>query len=151
MLQEKSAGVVVFRRVGAKECFLLLRYGFGHWGFSKGNIEEGETEKETAIREAEEETGLTELKFINDFREEIEYFYKKKGETVHKKVIYFLAETTKTDVKISYEHDEYKWLAFDEALKQLSFHNDKKTLKRAWETTKNSTPNNSLQLPSKEV
>ena len=137
MLQEKSAGIIVFRRERDKECFLLLRYGFGHWGFAKGNLEEGETEKETAIRETEEETGLTALKFVDDYREEIEYFYK--GETVHKKVIYFLAETTETDVKLSYEHDEYKWLTFDEALKQLSFYNDKKILKKAWETIKNAT------------
>lgn len=139
MPQEISAGLVVFRRADGKPSFLLLRYGFGHWGFPKGNIESGETEKEAAIREAEEETGLTTFRFIDDFKENIKYFYKRKRETVHKEVVYFLAETEEKNVKLSYEHWEYKWLGLDDALKQLSFYNDKEVLKKAWKAIKNST------------
>lgn len=151
LLQEKSAGIVVFRREGNREYFLLLHYGLGHWGFTKGNIKVGETEKEAATREAGEETAITALKLIDDFREEIEYFYKRKGETVHKRVIYFLAETTERNIKLSYEHEGYKWLTFDEALKQLNFDNDKRVLKEAWKTIKNITSNSSLQLPLKKT
>ncbi len=140
---------MIFRRERDEEYFLLLRYGFGHWGFAKGNIETGETEVEAAIREVAEETGITALRLIDDFRCEIEYFYRKMGATVHKRVTYFLAETAETDVKLSSEHEEYRWLTFYEALKQLSFSNDRKVLKKAWETIKNTATNNPMQLPTK--
>jgi len=139
LLQERSAGIVIFRREGDDEYFLLLRYGYDRRGFAKGNIEQGETEREAAIREAREETGLTNLTFVDDFRTEIEYYYRKMGETVHKKVVYFLAETPEKDVKISSEHVDYEWLPLDDALRLMSFRNDKKVLIRAWEAIKNQT------------
>lgn len=131
MPQERSAGLVIFRMDGGEPSFLLLHYGWGHWGFPKGNIEPGEAEKEAAIRETEEETGLSSFRFVDDFMEKIEYFYRKEGKTIHKEVVYFLAETEERDVKVSYEHRGCEWLKFDEALSQLSFDNDKEILRKA--------------------
>ncbi|RLG60142.1 MAG: diadenosine tetraphosphate hydrolase, partial [Candidatus Hydrothermarchaeota archaeon] len=48
MLVEKSAGVIIFRR-DEEIKYLLLKYGYGHWDFVKGNIEKGENEIETII------------------------------------------------------------------------------------------------------
>jgi 8-oxo-dGTP pyrophosphatase MutT (NUDIX family) len=141
MLQERSAGLVVFRMDGGEVIFLLLHYGWEHWGFPKGNIESGEKEKETAIREVEEETGLSSIRLIDEFEESIEYFYRKGGTTIHKKVSYFLAETTERDVRLSFEHKGYKWLKFTEAINQLTFDNDKKVLKAAKETIEKSGHN----------
>ena len=70
--------------------------------------------------------------FLDEFTERIEYYYKRKGKSIHKEVIYFLAETEKSYVKLSFEHKGYKWLKFDDALHQLTFDNDKETLKRAY-------------------
>ena len=130
MLEEKSAGLVIFRMDGGNPSYLLLHYGWGHWGFSKGNIETGETEKEAATREAKEETDLNSFTFFEDFREKIEYFYKRKGKRIHKEVIYFLVETEEKEVKVSYEHKGYKWLKLEEASNLLSFNNTKEILKR---------------------
>ncbi len=38
----------------------------GTWTFPKGSIEPGETDEQAALREIEEETGLTGLEFIDD-------------------------------------------------------------------------------------
>lgn len=38
----------------------------GTWTFPKGHIEPGEADEETARREIQEETGLTDLEFIDD-------------------------------------------------------------------------------------
>jgi len=38
-------------------------------------VEPNESEKQTVVRELEEETGITEAHFIDGFRESIEYFY----------------------------------------------------------------------------
>jgi len=111
--------------------YLLLHYGSRHWGFPKGIIEVGGEEKEVATREVQEETGIIKVLFVDNFKEKIQYFYRLEGKTIHKEVVYFLAETNKTDVELSFEHSEYKWLQFEEALKKLSFKNVKTILKKA--------------------
>ena len=73
MLQEKSAGVILVASNGIQIRYLLLHYGGGHWGFPKGNIEAEESALQAAIREAEEETGLTNVSLIDGFKEKIEY------------------------------------------------------------------------------
>jgi 8-oxo-dGTP pyrophosphatase MutT (NUDIX family) len=131
MLQERSAGMVIFRKDEDNLHYLLLRYGWGHWGFPKGIIEEGETEKEAAIRETKEETGLSVFELIQDFKERIEYYFRKSGRTVHKEVVYFLAETPQTAITLSLEHSGHQWLSLNQAMTRLSFENDRRVLKKA--------------------
>lgn len=136
MPNEKSAGLVVFRFNGIPH-FLLLKSENGNWGFPKGNIEAGESEKEAAVRETQEETGITNLKFIDNFKESIEYFYREAKKTIHKQVIYFLAETKETKIKISSEHIGYEWLTLHDALKRLNYDNDRNILKKAKQSINN--------------
>jgi len=140
---EKSAGAVIFRKEEDKIYYLLLHYHSGHWEFVKGNIEKGEELKSTVKREVKEETGIKDIKFINGFKENIKYFYKltqKKNQrfltgqeekTIFKIVTFFLAETKTKEVKISWEHAGFKWLPYEESLKQLTFKNAKNILKKA--------------------
>jgi bis(5'-nucleosidyl)-tetraphosphatase len=130
MPRENSCGAVVFRENGERE-YLLLHYEAGHWDFVKGNIEPNESEKGTVIRELREETGILRARFIDDFREEISYFYRRGGKTIFKEVIFFLIETKDTEVKLSYEHIGYEWLTYQHALKRLTHGNAKKVLRRA--------------------
>jgi bis(5'-nucleosidyl)-tetraphosphatase len=131
MIREKSSGVIVFRKFDSEIKYLLLHYESGHWEFTKGHIEKGEDEKETAIRETEEETNLNDLKFVPDFKKNIRYFFKKDGETVMKDVDFFLAESREGEVKLSHEHIGFKWLNFKESIEQLTFDNSKDILKKA--------------------
>ena len=64
MKEERSAGVVIFLEKPEGIHFLLLNYPTGHWDFVKGKIEQGENNHQTAIREAKEETGISDLEFI---------------------------------------------------------------------------------------
>ncbi len=126
---EKSAGAVIFRK--NKEIkYLLLRYQSGHWDFPKGNIEKGERLEETIKREVKEETGIEDIKFIEDFKETIKYFYQLKGKKIFKIVIFYLAETKTQQVKISSEHLDFKWLSYEKALEKLTFKNSKAILKK---------------------
>jgi len=129
---EKSCGAVVFLK-SSEVKYLLLRYGAGHWDFVKGNVEPKESEKDTVIRELKEETGIDDARFINDFREKIEYFYRRQGTTVHKEVIFFLIETHTEQVRLSFEHVGYTWLDYPNALKKLTFKNAKDVLQKAHE------------------
>ncbi|MBI2141560.1 NUDIX domain-containing protein [Candidatus Woesearchaeota archaeon] len=134
-MKEVSAGAIIFRLddKSKKPKYLLLHYGAGHWDFVKGHIEGKETEKETLQREAEEETGLTDLKLISGFRHRISYFYKKDGRTIPKDVIFLLAKTAaaEKDVKLSFEHSEYVWLEFEEAVKKVTYSSSKTVLEKA--------------------
>ena len=107
MIEETSAGIVIFRKEGTKNLFLLLHYPSGHWDFVKGKMEKGETTHQTAIREAKEETGITDITFVENFEEWIKYNFKYQGELVQKKVVFFLAETKTKEIKISHEHSGY--------------------------------------------
>lgn len=131
MILEKSAGVVVFRRENNQIFYLLLKYGWGHWSFIKGHIETNEDEIETIKREAKEEAGITDIKFIFGFREKIEYDYFLEGKKRHKIVYYYLAETSQKDVTLSYEHLDYAWLPYEQALQRITYDSDKKVLMKA--------------------
>ena len=128
---EKSAGIVLFRNASNKNEFLLLNYPQGHWDFIKGKIEQNETPHETALRETREETGISNIEFMNGFEESVEYDFRFKKEDIHKKVIFFLAKTDEKNVKLSHEHNDYLWLEYNDALKKTTFENAKNVLSKA--------------------
>lgn len=141
MPREKSAGAIIFRMEDGVPHYLLLHYHSGHWEFTKGHIEEGESEKETVKREVKEETGLSDIKIIPGFKQYLKYFFRKsyglKGKEketapwVFKLVVFLLAETKTKDIKISEEHTEFVWLPFEEAFKKTTHKNSKALLKKA--------------------
>jgi len=130
MPTEKSAGAIVYLAEGRKRLYLILHYEEGHWDFPKGKMEKGESEEETIRREVREETGITDIDF-KDFREGINYSFRRDGETVYKEVIFRLARTKEKEVKLSFEHTAYKWLPYKDALRQLTYDNAKELLKKA--------------------
>lgn len=114
---ETSCGVVLVN-FGS---ILLLQYPQGHWDFPKGHIEESdENKKATAARELSEETGITEIKFIDEFEYRTSYDFRHKGRKIEKQVYWFIAETETMSVSISHEHREHLWLEWDDAMKQLT-------------------------------
>jgi 8-oxo-dGTP pyrophosphatase MutT (NUDIX family) len=131
MIEETSAGIVLFRKEDSKILFLLLHYPSGHWDFIKGKREEGESTHETAIREAKEETGITDITFLENFEEWIKYDFQYQGELVHKKVVFFLAETKTKQVMISHEHLDYTWMDYNTSMEKTTFDNAKTVLTRA--------------------
>ena len=133
MLQEKSAGVIIVTWNGNRARYLLLHYGWGHWGFPKGNIEAEESDIQAAIREAQEETGLANVSLINGFREKIEYYYRRNQQLIHKEVVYFLAETNAGEdtIILSHEHSGFKWAEIKEAMRVLTYENNRQILEKA--------------------
>lgn len=149
MPKEKSAGVVVFRIENGRAHYLLLQHQStrtkkrqgSHWDFPKGHVEVGETEEEAAKRETEEETGISNIKILNGFKEVIKYYFKarynvlkkekKSGSWIFKTVVFFLAETEQKEVSISFEHIGYAWLEYDKAIKKATYKNAKEILKKA--------------------
>lgn len=130
MKREKSCGALVYRKKGDNEPELLLikhRYG-GHWSFPKGHVEQGEDEIQTALREVNEETGLT-IRLQEGFRECVEYYPKP---YVKKLVVYFLGFAENDSVHMQEEEvSETRWVPIEEALGAVTFKNDKNLITRA--------------------
>ncbi len=130
MPSEKSCGAVIFKQ-NAQRKYLLLHYERGHWDFVKGHVEKNETEKETALRETEEEVGITDLNFVDGYRERITYYYKRSGRTVFKEVIFYLLESKTEAVHLSREHVGFDWLSYARAYDRLAYKNAKDVLRKA--------------------
>ena len=88
-LYRKSAGMIIYQRAGDGIRYLVLFQRQSRtWSIPKGHMEAFETEKEAAIREVREETGLL-LSPLPRFREEISYTI---TANKRKKVVFFLSE-----------------------------------------------------------
>ena len=131
MKKEISAGIILYNKKYDERQFLLLKYPGGHWDFVKGKMEQSEESKQTAIREAKEETGIIDIEFVDGFNEEVSYTFFVDKEEINKKVIFYLGETKSTEIIISHEHLDFVWLNFDDAVKRTTYRNAKKILTEA--------------------
>ena len=132
MQQETSCGAVVFTDIGNERRFVIVRGKKGFYGFPKGHMEAGETEKETALREIQEETGLH-VQIIDGFRTEDEHPLIREGKPdAIKKIIYFAAayEAQEPQPQES-EITEIRLLTFSEAMEAFQFDSSKRILNEA--------------------
>lgn len=134
---ERSAGIILFNLTPQGRKYLLLHAkkerigGKDFWDFPKGILDKGESGMDAAARETKEETGITEFKVIPDFKKTVSYFTRRNGKAVPKYVALFLAETKNINIKLSWEHDEYTWLFYSDALQRISLSPMKEALKKA--------------------
>lgn len=93
MPDERSCGAIIFTHENGIRKYLLIHEKYsGEYGFPKGHTENGETERETAIREVKEETGL-DIILQDDFCFVYEHYLAREGRPNDKKRnILFLAE-----------------------------------------------------------
>jgi|TARA_B110000014_G_scaffold132704_1_gene91685 8-oxo-dGTP pyrophosphatase MutT (NUDIX family) len=139
MKEEISAGIILFNELDKR--FLLLNYPSRHWDFVKGKMEKGETPHETAIRETKEETGISDVEFLNGFEEKIEYYFYADKQEIHKKVIFFLGKTKTTEIILSNEHLDYIWLEFANAIEKTTYKNAKNLLQKSKDFLDNAISN----------
>lgn len=145
-----SAGIVIFRRVEGEIKFLFLYRSRGTWDFPRGRMEEGERSWQTAFREVREETGLrrSELIMHPNFKVYEKFPYMREGKNIFKVVIFYLAETTQSRVRISSEHEGYGWFSYPEARKALSRYKARvEILKKAMEAIEAAHGLESVSVP----
>lgn len=132
---ERSAGIIFFRNTPEGRKYLIVRSTRNvpgraeFWDIPKGGLEKGERGIDAALRESKEEAGVKKFLLVPDFKETMRYFTRRDGKPVPKFVAVFLAEARETKVKLSWEHDEFAWATFEEAMKKLT--TMKKALKAA--------------------
>ncbi len=97
------------------------------WTFPKGHIEKGETAKEAAVREVEEETGyLCEIRKPVD---RVQYYFQRDGALIKKTVTWFLMKPIKKVGALDAEEIlETEWVSMEEAEKRAVYKSDKSLL-----------------------
>ena len=100
------------------------------WGYPKGHLEDGEKPSDAALREVYEETGFK-VKLANDTPiAESRYEITLENEVINKTVWFYEMEVIKAfDKEPDNEIDELAVLGYEDALKLLTFEEDKKILK----------------------
>lgn len=123
----RAAGGVVYRTGGDRvELSLVHRSKYDDWSLPKGKLDEGESFEEAALREVEEETGLVcrlvracgNVSFpVDDGRQ--------------KTVRYWLMEPLGGEFQPGTEIDHMRWVTVDEALRVLSYEEDRAIIRQS--------------------
>lgn len=129
MKHEKSCGAILYQTTHQVRTYLLIQHqNGGHWAFTKGHVENHETEAETAQREIYEEVGLS-VEIDPHFRKTTSY---SPEEGIIKEVVYFVAPVLEGSVSIQEEEVcQFTWLPYQAAMDRLTYPNDQALLQAA--------------------
>jgi len=135
--REFSAGGVLVRRLRGRWMVAAIRPAGrppGLWALPKGQIDEGESGEETALREIAEETGATgrSLGKLGDVR----YQFTWDGERIFKVVSFFLVryESGKLgEIPEAFRHEvaEVRWLPLEDAPRLLAYQGERRLAEKA--------------------
>jgi 8-oxo-dGTP pyrophosphatase MutT (NUDIX family) len=135
VFKEFSCGAVVYKMRNSIPVFLLVNSKQNRkWGFPKGHVENDEGELETAAREIFEETGIKDIVFIENFRQEDIYMIDGvNGRVIEKHSVYFLALAREDSM--DFDRNEILkvcWADIKNACNMLPFENQKKIINLAY-------------------
>jgi ADP-ribose pyrophosphatase YjhB (NUDIX family) len=128
-IEEVSAGGLVVDATGDVVRGVLIgkhdRKGRLVWSLPKGHVETGETLEQTAVREIEEETGVTAE--VRHKLGEVDYWFMLHGEKIHKTVHHFLlrfvsGELCDRDVEVA----EVAWVPLAEIPAKLAYPDERR-------------------------
>lgn len=127
--EEKLAGAVVYRRDNDRIFFAFVHDVFGYWTLSKGKLELGEDATKGAEREVAEELGIKNLTIEKELGKNDYIAYDPEKGQIKKSVIYFLASTDESSLKLGKSGglDDAKWFKQDE-LQELKIYDDLKPI-----------------------
>ena len=110
----------------------LDRRGRLRWSLPKGHVELGETTEQAAVREVEEETGISGR--ITARLGSVDYTFTAEGRRIHKRVHHFLmvavgGELSDADIEVS----EVAWVPLEELDGRLAYAGERRLARRATE------------------
>jgi len=137
MRRELSAGGVLVRVVRGRPMLAAIRpqgKPAGLWALPKGNLDEGESPVDTAVREVWEETGVHGR--LVEKLGDVKYVYTWAGERVFKVVSFYLllagrGRIGEIEERMRVEVAEARWLPLDEAPALLAYKGEREMAARA--------------------
>lgn len=106
-----AAGGLVVNEVGQ----VLFIYRRKHWDLPKGKMEKGESRRETALREVQEETGVTGLRIMDKLITTRHLYRGRSGRRFVKKAYWYLMQAPGQELVPQAEEDieRAEWLTLD--------------------------------------
>ena len=144
------SSLVAVRKVREDHEVLLLKRTqslAGEWCQIAGSIEEGETAWQAALRELEEETGLTPLSFYS--ADTCEQFYEAARDAVTMAPVFVAYIDPDHTVRLNHEHSECRWVSFDEAVEMVAFGGQRRVLRWVEEEFVKRVPSRHLLIEAK--
>ncbi|WP_431473317.1 NUDIX domain-containing protein [Ornithinimicrobium sp. W1665] len=138
--ETSAGGVVIDVHEGRARIAIIARRnrsGRIEWCLPKGHVEPGETLVETAEREVEEETGIRGGRVLIITLGTIEYWFTTPSHRIHKMVHHYLLEATGGHLTIEKDPDQEAidaaWVPLDEVHRKLTFPNERRIAREAWQ------------------
>jgi len=133
---ETSAGGLVVRTEDGTSSVALIgrldRRGRLRWSLPKGHVEHGETHEQAAIREVEEETGISGR--ITARLGSVEYTFVAQGRRIHKRVHHYLMEAVAGELSdADIEVTEVAWVPLSDLAGRLAYAGERRLARRAVE------------------
>ncbi|MBU0529601.1 NUDIX domain-containing protein [bacterium] len=130
-IKVKQVDSYIYRLTENGPLYLMLKRSTGKyyehlWQGVAGKIEKGETAWQAVVRELEEETGKKPVKMFA--ADHIASFYDARKDRIQM-VPVFGIEVENSEVQLSEEHSEYKWVSFEDALTLLTWKGQKEGLR----------------------
>lgn len=126
MKHTRSAGGVVINPKG--QILVVSQHGTS-WSLVKGTLENNEDDKTAALREFEEESGITDVTFIRKLGTYERYAIAKDGSedtTEWKTITFYLCTTSEQELRpIDPENPEARWVEPDQVVFLLTHPKDK--------------------------
>jgi len=127
---------ILFRKINGEIQYLLLKrisdIG-GFWQPVTGGVEEGERRIQALEREVLEETGIKNVASIIEdvgYYEFWDFFKREARSRLIKEYVFGVEISLNEKIVIGWEHSEYRWCSFEEALKLLKWKENKEALKK---------------------
>jgi 8-oxo-dGTP pyrophosphatase MutT (NUDIX family) len=129
---ERSAGGVVLRAIEGRVHVLLIRDPYRKWGLPKGHLEPEEAPQEAAVREVEEETGLSGL-ILGPELGEIDWVFRTGNTRVHKYCRFYLMASRAGEPvpQLAEGITEVVWFPAPEAERRVTYENARQMIRRA--------------------
>jgi dATP pyrophosphohydrolase len=122
----------IFRKTEKGIEFLILKRAEdqiypGIWQMVSGKIKDNEKAFEAAVREVNEETGLKPLKIWS--APKVNSFYSANSDTINLIPVFAIQVEKNSNVTISNEHSEFKWVNSEEVQKLLAWDGQRKAVR----------------------
>lgn len=124
---------IVFKPERNDYKFLVLKRseaGGGFWQSITGGVEEGESEISALKRELKKETGIGEYQKIINLKYSFSFCLPRLGNPAEN--IYAVEVKPETEIVLSHEYVEYRWLSFEESLGLLKYDANKEGFRKIW-------------------